>query len=140
MENKKIITIVAAVDIIGALADDTLKGNIYMFDNNRLKGSTGEGTDKLITKIQFNPNEETVLVWNIMPLEPESFASITQITADKEYLLIEKNQYPDSDVVYWTGTVKKQFGQLSYKLTLGLGTRSAEYSCNLEIIGENKSK
>jgi len=135
MENRTIV-IIAAVDIIGILASNTLKGNIYLFDNNRLMGSSGEGTENLKTKIIFNQNEKLSLVWNVMPLEPESFAGISQITADKEYIMIEKKQYPDSDVIYWTGMIKKQFDHLHYKLSIKVGTRDTEYSCDLDIIGE----
>jgi hypothetical protein len=135
MENN--IVLIIAVDIIGVLASSTLSGNIYFFDNNKMAGSTGEGSDCLKTKILFRPNEETTLVWNVMPLEPESFAGISKITADNDYLDIKRGQYPDSDVVYWTGKVKKQFERLSYKLTLAIGTNNAEYSCELEIIGKS---
>lgn len=135
MENKTIVIIVA-VDIIGILASDSLIGNIYLFDNNRLMGSSGEGTENLKTKIRFNQNEEVSLVWNVMPLEPESFACISQITANKEYINLEKKQYPNSDVIYWKGTINKLFELLTYKLSIKVGTRDAEYSCKLDIIGE----
>ncbi|HEY5508057.1 MAG TPA: hypothetical protein VIK29_05235 [Paludibacter sp.] len=135
MENRTIV-IIAAVDIIGILASNTLKGNIYLFDNNRLIGSSGEGTENLKTKITFKPNENVVLVWNIMPLEPESFAGISQITADEKYIKIARLKYPSSDIVYWKGTTIKPFDHLKYKLSITVGTSGTEYSCDLDIIGE----
>jgi len=136
MENKRTIVIIATLDVIGILANDSLKGNIYIFDNNKLMGSSEEGTENLKTKIIFNKNEEVSLVWNVMSLECESFASISQITADKEYILIEKKQYPSSDVNYWIGTIKKPFNNLKYKLSFLVGNTDMEYSCDLNIIGE----
>lgn len=133
---EKIITIIVAVDVIGVLANDTLKGNLYLFDNNKANGSSNEGTDDLKTKVTFKPKEEITLLWNVMPLEPESFACISQIATNKEYLKIEEETYPDSDVSYWKGTIIKQFEQLGYNLSLKVGNRNEEFSCNINLIGE----
>jgi hypothetical protein len=135
MENKT-IAILVALDTIGILASNTLKGNIYLFDNNKLMGSSGEGSENLKTKITFKQNEEVSLVWNVMSLECESFASISQIVADEKYIKIERLRYPSSDVVYWKGSKIKQFDYLKYKLSITVGTSGTEYSCDLDIIGE----
>lgn len=135
MENKT-IAILVALDTIGILASNTLKGNIYLFDNNKLMGSSGEGTENLKTKITFNQDEEVSLVWNVMSLECESFASISQIVADEKYIKIERLRYPSSDVVYWKGSTIKRFDYLKYKLSIIVGTSGTEYSCDLDIIGE----
>lgn len=41
------VTVILKVDIAGAFANDTLNGNIYLFDNLRTAGSTDIGTDHL---------------------------------------------------------------------------------------------
>ncbi len=148
MENKQIdtvvvietkpietISIIALVDVIGTLAEDSLKGNIYLFDNNRLNGSVGEGTDNLMTKLKFDSNAEINLVWNIASIEPESFACISQVVVNKEYIKVEKKNYNNSDIIYWKGSVKKNFDKLSYQLFIKVGTRNFEYPCQLTLIG-----
>ncbi|HEY5508056.1 MAG TPA: hypothetical protein VIK29_05230 [Paludibacter sp.] len=45
------ITIIVLVDIQAAIKTKSLEGNIYLMDNLRTDGSTGEGTGKLITAI-----------------------------------------------------------------------------------------
>lgn len=118
MKNKT-ISILVIVDVVGALASDTLDGNIYLIDNNQKNGSTDEGTDQLKTQVEVGDK----ILWNILPLEPEAFATVSDIVIDPEYCKVEKKKYQESDIMYWLGTVKKQPKVLPYKLRIKLGTQ-----------------
>ncbi len=45
------LAIIVMIDINAALAANTLEGNIYLFDNMKTHGSSGEGTGDLITAV-----------------------------------------------------------------------------------------
>ena len=115
----KIIQIVILVDVVGALATRSLEGNLYMVDSNKAGGSQQEGTAALKTKVA----EGDELQWIVSPLNPESFAAISGIDIPQEYCEPEKRYFPDSDIAYWIGTVKKDVsGEVAYSITLELGT------------------
>jgi hypothetical protein len=46
------LAIMVIVDVALALKDKTLDGHIYLMDNNTFGGSTGQGTDKLVTHVE----------------------------------------------------------------------------------------
>lgn len=115
----KTITIISLVDVVGALASGTIGGNLYLLDNNRLGGSSGEGTEVLKTMV----NEGDQLVWTVMSLEPEAYASIDGILIDSDYCEPEQKTYEGSDVTYWVGKVKKKLQTVPYKLKVAVGTR-----------------
>ncbi|MDR1369500.1 MAG: hypothetical protein LBJ72_05145 [Dysgonamonadaceae bacterium] len=137
MEKRKIITIMVMVDVVGVLSNDSLEKNLYLYDNNKANGSFGHGTEKLTTRLIFNPDEEIMLLWNVLPIEPETFVHISQVVADKKYLKIEQNNYKESDIIYWTGTfIRKPVKQLSYKLSIRVGNRETEFSFHLDLVCE----
>ena len=77
--------IIIMVDVEAAINADTLKGNTYMFDNMKMQGSEGQGTDALISAINgshwFDGSQanEQVLNWlpygvgSLPPTIPKSF-------------------------------------------------------------------
>lgn len=77
--------IIVMVDIANALQDRTLKGNVYLFDNMKFLGSTGDGTEDLVTAIpgsywsDGSQGTEQVLNWalaslgSIPPTVPRSY-------------------------------------------------------------------
>jgi len=134
MGTKKTITIIAAVDVIAVLSSESLSGNVYLFDNNKANGSTGEGTSDLKTNIAYNEGDEVNLLWNVIPIEPESYAGLSQVIIDKEYVKAEKKNYEGSDVSYWKGTVVKKIEQLPYHLVIKVGTKDAEFTCELNLV------
>jgi hypothetical protein len=115
MSTKK--TIIIVVDAAGTLSEGSLDGNIYLFDN---KNPVGKG--------------DTVL-WNIMTLSPETFIQISKINANKAYMDVRRHVYADSDIVYWTGTIKQAFEKLSYQLRVKIGSCNMEFSWDLELTG-----
>lgn len=128
----KTITIMVVADVVGILASDSLEGNLYLYDNNRAGGSVGEGTEHLKTRLKFE-RDQVNLLWNVMSLEPESYACISQIKTDSEDFKIDSKSYPGSDITYWKGTIKKTFRQHTYYLSLKVGNREKEYTCELSI-------
>ncbi|NET03369.1 MAG: hypothetical protein F6K16_01250 [Symploca sp. SIO2B6] len=73
------LAIVAMIDIDAALKNNSLEGNIYLFDNMKLQGSEGQGTSHLTTAIHgtydsdgLQANEQVLnwLVFGIASLPP----------------------------------------------------------------------
>ncbi|RXK85975.1 hypothetical protein [Filimonas effusa] len=121
MKPKEII-IMSLVDVVGALASDNIKGNLYLFDNNKSDGSLDEGTGVLKTKVKTGD----VLIWTIMSMEPESYAAISNITIDPEVCSPVTEMYPDSDVSYWQATVLKEVTSVPYKITFEVGVKKQQ--------------
>ncbi|MEV4678395.1 hypothetical protein AB0K34_42715 [Actinomadura sp. NPDC049382] len=90
--------IIVMVDIAGALQDRNLKGNIYLFDNMKFLGSTGDGTEDLVTAIpgtywsDGSQGTEQVLNWalaslgSIPPTVPRSYHADRAGAIDREAL------------------------------------------------------
>src|SRR5262245_48055164 len=97
------ISITAVVDVVGALATRSLHGNLYLLDTNRTGGSTDLGTEELKTRVQGGDQ----ILWTVLPLECEAYASIDGIVIDKEVCEPEQKMYPGTDISYWAGTIKK---------------------------------
>jgi hypothetical protein len=93
------------IDVVGALATDSLDGQVYFMDTNKTEGSTGQGTDILRTVV----SDGYRLVWTVIFLEREAYAAIDEIIIDPEYCEVEKKVYEGTDVSYWVGTVKKRY-------------------------------
>ena len=118
----KTITIMTMIDVVGALASNSLTNNIYMIDDNKLNGSQDLGTGVLKTKVEQGDN----LLWVVLSIEPEAFGTITGIIIDPDYCEPEQQYYVGSDVAYWQGTVKKDLQSVPYDLKIRIGTRDEE--------------
>jgi hypothetical protein len=129
----KTISILSLIDVLGALAQDSMKANVYLFDNNKSMGSVNEGTGRLKTKV----NAGDRLIWTLMSLEPEAFAEISNISIDPEICRTQKKMYPQSDVVYWEGEVLKEAASTPYKITFVIGYKkqTMETEETPELIG-----
>jgi len=71
-----VITVIGIVDITQALADGSLKNNIYWFDNNASNGSQYLGTDSLCSAVTQN----MPITWIVSGLEVETTVDIAGIT------------------------------------------------------------
>jgi hypothetical protein len=90
--------IILLIDVAAAVAANTLEGNTYLYDNMRLQGSEGLGTDKLISAINgasyFDGSQanEQVLNWlpygvgSLPPTLPKSFLSDKSKNSDLKVL------------------------------------------------------
>lgn len=116
----KTITIAAVLDAVGALATDSLSGQVYFMDTNKANGSTGQGTENLRTVVEKGDR----LVWTLTSLECEAFGDIEEIIIDKDSCEPEKKVYEGTDVTYWTATVKKNITITPYTIKFKAGTRA----------------
>lgn len=115
----KTTTILSTVDVIGALVDESLNYNIYLFDNNKANGSKDLGTDSLKTKVE----KGDLLIWTLLPLEPESYSAISNIEIDKTVCEPKQKTYEGSDVTFWEGVVKKDIEEVPYSISFALGNK-----------------
>lgn len=79
------LAIIVVIDVAAAVAERTLRGNTFLFDNMKLEGSEGEGTGDLVTAIDGthwsdgSQADEQVLNWvpyslgSIPPTVPRNF-------------------------------------------------------------------
>ncbi|MEM6719426.1 MAG: hypothetical protein AAF611_08940 [Bacteroidota bacterium] len=98
------VNIKALVDVVAVLSNDQLDGNMYLFDTNKLQGSTKEGTSNLESAVQKNDQ----VLWSTYGLEVESYVKICDITVDETYLTKPKAEYYEgTNIQYWTSRVLK---------------------------------
>ncbi|HYC92036.1 MAG TPA: hypothetical protein VEO54_22680 [Thermoanaerobaculia bacterium] len=118
--------IIVVVDVVAALATESVDGAVWLVDSNKIGGSTGQGTSRLQTAIRKGDE----LVWTVMSLECEAFAAIHTIDIDSAYCEVKQGFYPGTDIGYWLGTIKKDPGELlvPYNIELILGSRTAHMS------------
>ncbi|MDI2126449.1 hypothetical protein [Yinghuangia seranimata] len=117
---KRPISITAVVDCVGALASDSMQGNLYFYDTNKAGGSAGFGTEALRTKVSRGDQ----LLWGVLALECEAFVAIEGIEIDRDICEPVRKVYPGTDVAYWIGTVKKDTAQpIPYLIRFQVGTR-----------------
>jgi len=126
------ITIISTIDVVSALSDGSLDNNIYLLDNNKAKGSTGEGTGALRSMVQ--PGD--VLVWTVMPIEPEIYVSITDVQIDPAYCEARQGVYGSTGVHYWTGRIKQAVTELPYQLSYKIGSSEEDFSWRMGLIGQ----
>jgi hypothetical protein len=119
LKKEKTTTITSVIDVVGALATDSLDGQVYFMDTNKENGSKEQGTDQLKTMVSKGDR----LVWIITPLECEAYAAIEDITIDISYCKPERNFYDGTNISYWVGTVKKNVSLLPYSIKFKVGTR-----------------
>lgn len=92
------LAIIVLVDIANALADRSLDGNIYLFDNMKFLGSEGEGTADLVTAVRGSrwsdgsQASEQVLNWlpsslgSIPPSVPRNYHAHRTQESDRQAL------------------------------------------------------
>jgi hypothetical protein len=118
----KAVTAVGLVDVVGALAAGSLADSLYLFDNNRSEGSTGNGMGSLTTPV----GEGDLLVWVLMALECEAFARIHDIRIDAryaDYIALDCDVFTETAVVYWTIHILKPLPEpVPYWLVFHLGS------------------
>jgi hypothetical protein len=131
----KTITIASVIDVVGALATDSLSGQVYFQDSEKANGSTGHGTESLKTMV----NKGDRLVWTVTFLECEAYAAIADIIIDRKYCEPEKKVYEGTDVAYWIGIVKEDVQEVPYNIKFLCGTRAEPIptATPLYLIGNN---
>ncbi|MDL4816211.1 hypothetical protein [Actinomadura opuntiae] len=119
------VSITAVVDPVAALASGTLEGNLYLYDTNKAEGSTGFGTLDLRTRVRSGDR----IIWNVVVLECETYAALDEIVIDEKVCAPERKVYPNTDIAYWTATVKRHVTEpVPYRLKFRLGTVTEPYA------------
>lgn len=119
------VTITAVVDPVAALASENLDDNLYLYDTNRAAGSTGFGTPALHSRVR----KGDTLLWNVIPLECETYVALTDIEIDPRIAEPTRKVYPGTDIVFWTAEVKQDLTEpVPYRLSFLLGTVSTPFT------------
>lgn len=122
------ISITAVVDPVAAMASGTLRGSVYLCDTNKNEGSTGLGTEQLRTRVRKGDQ----LLWNVIPLECETYTAIAGILIDRQICEPEQKVYPGTDISYWSATVKQDITEpVPYRIQFRLGTRAEPITTEL---------
>jgi hypothetical protein len=125
--------VMALLDVVGALSSGTLARSLFLFDNNRMAGSTGHGTGSLSTVAQ----QDDVVVWTTMALECEAFARLQLVEIDSayaEYVALDAGAFSETPEVYWLATILKPLPAdgVPYRLSYRLGSADAPYRAVVE--------
>ncbi|GAB2837579.1 hypothetical protein GCM10022221_41210 [Actinocorallia aurea] len=119
------VTITAVVDPVAALASGDLDENLYLYDTNRKAGSSGFGTPGLVTRVR----KGDTLLWNVIPLECETFVALAGIEIDRRVADPVRKFYPGTDIAFWTATVKRDIVKpVPYRLSFLLGGVAEPYA------------
>ena len=120
------IRLMVVVDVVGALAADTLEDAVWLMDSNKTGGSTNQGTRQLTTAVRQGDQ----LIWTAMSLECEAFIAIDGIDIDQEYCEVRRGIYEGTDISYWMGRIKKdpEKALVPYNLRFRVGGRSSVMS------------
>jgi len=121
------------VDVESALTDGTLEGNCYFVDNNRYRGSTGEGTSKLVSMIEGNQ----ILNWLVFPIDVFNATSYPYLANIKGEAVENGNLMPqvfespdlESRGLWWGGSVlASKEGEYKYTLTINVAGQDMDVS------------
>jgi hypothetical protein len=113
------VSITAVVDVVGALAARTMHGHLYLYDTNKTMGSVGFGTECLRTRV----HKDDQILWNVVVLECETYASIDGIQIDDRICEPERKVCPGTDIACWIATIKQDLTEPApYWLRFRLGT------------------
>ena len=120
------INIVTVVDVVGALASESLDGNIHLIDNSRSSTTTGQGTAELSTTCKHGQ----VINWLIYAVDLQSPALIHNIDFEGSVNPCLKLQPYGAPVFgpYWAGIVKLEAdlksGVYPYRLEIEMAGRT----------------
>jgi hypothetical protein len=102
----KTITVNCLVDVVAALSDDTLTGNLFLTDDNRPPGEPRRASDMLTTAVKAGD----VLVWVCQVLDIETQVSIEGIWGmPADVCAPALAHLPNTDAWYWWGAVQRDF-------------------------------
>ncbi|MCX6461371.1 MAG: hypothetical protein NTZ03_13825 [Actinobacteria bacterium] len=117
------VVIKMTIDVLAALHEDRLDGNMFAFDTARSAGSHGLGTSALATAVK--PGDR--LLWLLIPLECEAEATIDGISIPG--MLAAPRTETESSIMEtsaWHCSVGTIDEALPYSITLTLGRNGRE--------------
>ena len=114
------VVIKLMVDVLAALHEGGLEGNVFGFDTARAAGSRGFNTSSLATAVR--PGDQ--VLWEIIPLECEAGATISAIEIPG-VAAGPRDEAPMGSR-FWCGVVGEVNDDLPYSITIGLGRNGSE--------------
>ena len=127
------LAIIVMVDVEMALKNNTLDGHIYLMDNNTYGGSTGQGTQDLVTHVEGSQ----VMNWLVSGVD--LFPTAKGVTLEdvrgeavrKQAMVPTQFESPapgDAKGLWWGATVdsNKEEKQYHYDLVLVLGASETD--------------
>lgn len=101
------------VDVLAALHQERMSGNVFAFDANRPYGSAGQGTDQIATVVRRGDQ----LLWVPLSLECEAFVDIVDVAIPG----LAAKQVPVLGAACWTARPPVPTDPIRYRLTFELG-------------------
>lgn len=142
------LAIIVLVDIANALKSRSLDGHVYLFDNMKFQGSTGEGTADLVTAVRGSywsdgsQGTEQVLNWlpaslgSIPPTVPRSYHADRARRSDQQALAdlaaLASRAPGDGDVAAQLGQIQRSVGR---RVRASQGSRSLASRKILDVTG-----
>lgn len=126
------VTIIGAVDVAQALADNSLENNLYWFDNNQAVGSQNQGTGDLTTAIRRGDS----IHWIVSGLEVETSADIASFSGSVLQIARPVKLPVGPGMTFWEGKVSDaaETKSYDYRVTLNLEGRELETRLSLNIL------
>lgn len=109
----EVVVVKLFVDVLAALYQGQLAGNVFGFDSNRPYGSSGQGGDRTATVV--HPGDQ--LLWSSLSLECEAFVDIVAIRVPGAAATVR--QFQGSQ--FWSTRVPPLAGPTHYRVSLELG-------------------
>ncbi len=134
------LAIIVAVDAQAALAQGSLDGHIYLVDNNKHAGSTGQGTADLVTHIAGTQ----IMNWlvtglNFLPGSPRvTLENIGGEAVLKNIMVPQQFESPElggGRGLWWGGSVdsNQDEKQYSYRLDLKVGDTLMSHTAQILV-------
>ena len=127
------VDILITVDVVGALAANTLQGYVYLVDTNKYLGSWQEGQSTLNTVCQ----DGQVFTWSIASVDPGSAVDIGGFSGPMvDGRICVPAQDPIAGNTVWNGRVETQgaYASYPYSVTVAMGATSLAFSAFLKVV------
>lgn len=113
------ISVVGLIDVTQALADGSLKNNAYWFDNNARGGSSGLGTENLVSVVERG----AAIQWHVWSLEVETISEITGISGPGATVSSpSKVSIENGAFIFWQGKIDvAAVGRRGYDIAVNVG-------------------
>ncbi len=124
------VQVLIVVDGAGAIGAGTLRGNVYMVDNEKYLGSWGQGESELHTLAI--PGQ--VVCWRIEPIVSTEQVGIVHF----EGPMVEKKvcvpvRAGTMDEPFWMGRTQGAFGRYEYRIRIDVGGIGFSLTAWLEL-------
>lgn len=129
--------IIVLIDVAAALKANSLPGNIYLINNNRSMGSTGLGSEHLITAVPGN----RILNWLVGGIDQSGtqpvLVDIGGEAVDMQIMVPQLFDSPDLSGnlgLWWGATVDASVaGIYTYTLYFDIGGRRLQFDSSIDV-------